>query len=288
MFEKKKLLLIGPPGAGKTTIKQVFFEKVNPLNLIKDTLPPTRGINSKVYILYDFELGVFDLAGQENDNWFSHEHEVFFNTNLIFNVFDANMYFKEIQAFFIKFIDFYLEIKLNRCSLVVFFHKIDLINQILLHRKINAFRKFIEKDLSIQIEIPIYPTSIAPEFFLESFDYIAKLLANKLSINALNENESMYQDFYKTLEIIINYDINKANHFNELFYDLNLQRNNALKHLQRLKKLGLVEVLIDKNQFILTEKADIFKSNITETKKNHNKINQILDAMYLFSNLNEN
>ena len=73
MVETKKVIFIGPPGTGKTTIKKIFFEMVSPLKLLKNTLDPTRGINSSIHSFFNLDLGVFDLAGQENENWFSKE-----------------------------------------------------------------------------------------------------------------------------------------------------------------------------------------------------------------------
>ena len=287
MFEKKKILLIGPPSAGKTTIKQVFFEKVNPYKLINNTLPPTRGINSKVYTLNDFEIGVFDLAGQENKNWFSNDRDVFLNSNLIICVFDVNTYIKDMKDFFMKLIKLYKQVNLTNCSIVIFLHKVDLIEKLLLHHKIKAFNDFIEREIPTRKIIKIFHTSIAPDFFLETFDHIAEILRELLSIRNISEYESMFKEFRKGLEILINYDTEKPNLIENLFYDLNLQKKEALKHLSQLANLGLVDLIHEKNQFILTKKAEIFKSNMSSNKSNQIKINRILDAMHLFSNLNE-
>lgn len=45
----------------------------NPLSLLKNSIAPTRGINSTVYWLFNSHLGVFDLSGQENKKWLSKE-----------------------------------------------------------------------------------------------------------------------------------------------------------------------------------------------------------------------
>ena len=99
MAEIKKIIFVGPPNTGKTTIKSVFFEMANPVKLLKNSLDPTRGVNSTVYSLFDLELGVFDLAGQENENWFKKDRDVFNHTDLIICVLDINKYLKENLAF---------------------------------------------------------------------------------------------------------------------------------------------------------------------------------------------
>jgi len=45
---------------------------VSPLKLLKNTLDPTRGINSTIYSFFELDLGIFDLAGQEKANYISH------------------------------------------------------------------------------------------------------------------------------------------------------------------------------------------------------------------------
>lgn len=289
MFEKKKIIIFGPPGVGKSTIKKVFFEMVSPFKLMNKSIEPTRGVDSKIFTLYNYELGVFDLAGQENENWFSHEREIFLNANLLLCVFDINMYIKEIQDFFFKLLNIHKEMNLKKASIVVFFHKVDLIDKILLHHKINAFKDFLKTNLAINENIPVFPTSIAADFFLTTYDYVAEILGKIISIKNLGNRVDQINELRKDLEILINYDVYKTYNINVLFYDFNLQHKDALIHLRRLKKLGLVEILSDKNHFSLTEKTRIFKSDVIIDDMNQNqiKINRILDGMFLFSNLNE-
>ncbi len=289
MIEKKKVVIIGPAGVGKTTIKKVFFEMANPLTLINSTIEPTRGINSKIFKFFNLELGVFDLAGQENKNWFADEKDVFINANLIICVLDVNTYLREIQEFFIKLIKLYREMKLSNCFIVVFLHKVDLIERIYLHHKVKAFKDFVESEMKLEKKIKIYPTSIAEEFFFNTFDYITEILDKIVSINQYTKSSTIIDEFRKDLEILIEYEVTKPYSFDDLFYDFNLQHSNALIHLNRLEKLGFVEILGDMNRFKLTDKASFFKSKVKkdEINQDQNKINRILDALFLFSNLND-
>jgi GTPase SAR1 family protein len=287
MLRKKKILIIGPPCAGKTTIKQVFFEKMNPFKLINETLSPTKGISLSVFTLWDYELGIFDLAGQENNLWFTDERDIFLNSNLIICVFDIRMYIKEIQDFFMKFIATYKKINLWNCPIVFFFHKVDLFSQIFIHNKIKAFKDFIKNNITINKDIIIYPTSIASDFFLDTFDYIADILREIFSISKLSEEGQYINKIRKDLEILITYDVNKLIHFDNLFYDFDLQYNDAMIHLKRLEKLGFLEISSDAKGFTLKEKTKIIKSGIQKNEINNTKINRILDAMYLFSSLNK-
>lgn len=67
-FEKssaKKILLLGRAGTGKTSIKKIIFEGLDPKDLLYNPLEPTRGIAPTVYSWLDLKLGLFDSSGQE-------------------------------------------------------------------------------------------------------------------------------------------------------------------------------------------------------------------------------
>ncbi|MHA1369439.1 MAG: hypothetical protein ACTSRA_07000, partial [Promethearchaeota archaeon] len=73
----KKIIFIGPPGAGKTTLRKIFFEYEFADKLLKHDLEPTYGLES-IIVDYGEKIGVFDLAGQENEKWFGSEYEDIF------------------------------------------------------------------------------------------------------------------------------------------------------------------------------------------------------------------
>lgn len=287
MFESKKIIIVGPSGTGKTTIKKVFFEMGNPLKFLNTGLEPTRGINSKIYSFFDINLGVFDLAGQENENWFKSDKKVFINVNVIICVLDVNAYLKEILDFLRDLINLYEDLKLSNCIIAVLLHKIDLTDKLHLRHKLKTIHDFLKKLRNSDIELLIYPTSIAKEFFLETYDSISEIINKVVKHKNFSRKNSLLQDFRMDLEIILNYDVQKNYKIQELFFDFNLSFKEAILHLRRLKELGFVELLESKKIFQLTEKANFFTFGLKQKELNEKeiKINKILESLYYFSNL---
>ncbi|MFW9948149.1 MAG: ADP-ribosylation factor-like protein [Candidatus Odinarchaeota archaeon] len=287
MFENKKIIIVGPSGTGKTTIKKVFFEMGNPLKFLNTGLEPTRGIDSKIYSFFDINLGVFDLAGQENENWFKNDKKIFNNANVIICVLDVNAYLKEILDFIRNLINIYKDLKLSNCIIAVLLHKIDLIDKLHLHHKLKAIHDFVEKLRNNDIELLIFPTSIAKEYFLETYDSISEIINKIVKHKNFSRNKSIFQDFRIDLEIIFNYDVQKQYKIQELFYDLNLSFKEAVSRLNGLKELGFIELLESSKVFQLTEKVNFFKFGLKQKNINENqiKINKILESLFYFSNL---
>ena len=80
----KKVIFVGPSGAGKTTLRKIFFEGENASKLLEYALEPTYGEESLILRLpgLNKDVGVFDLAGQENHRWLeSEDKSIFIDTN---------------------------------------------------------------------------------------------------------------------------------------------------------------------------------------------------------------
>ena len=289
MVETKKVLFIGPPGTGKSTIKNVFFEMVSPLKLLKNTLDPTRGINSSIYSFFNLDLGVFDLAGQENENWFSKDNDIFNHANLILCILDVNRYLGENIEFISDVIRIQNDLKLTNCSIAILLHKIDLIEPLYLQQKLKAINNYLITEKRQDLSSKIYPTSIAKKYFLETYDIMSKLFSNLTDCKAESNYEKVFQDFKFDLQIIVQYSDLKEHKLTELFYDLNLSSKDATPRLNRLEKLGFIKFAENLRNFQLTERANFFKLGLKpeEIDEKETKINKILESLYIFSNLNQ-
>ncbi len=287
MIENKKIVIVGPPGVGKTTIKKVFFEMANPYTLLNTSLEPTRGINSSLYSLFGMNLGVFDLAGQENEQWFKSDKMIFNNANLVLCVLDVNMYLKEILSFLNTITIVSKEIISKNYSIAILLHKIDLIDKLYLQHKIKALNDFLNDKKNI--DILVYPTSITRDYFLNTYDSISEIIAKVVDQKGLFMKKSKLSNFRKDLEILLYYDIEQKYQVSTIFYDLNLSIKQANLHLERLAKLGFIEFLDDLKSFQLTQKADFFKVGMEKETGTNNeiRINRILESLFYFSNIKD-
>ncbi len=114
----------------------------NPLKLLETSLEPTRGINSRLYSLFDLKFGVFDLAGQENQDWSNKDKDIFSGDQRIICVLDIKSNLKEIFDFFEYFIRILIDLNLSDCYTVILLHKIDLIDLLYLQHKLKAINEF--------------------------------------------------------------------------------------------------------------------------------------------------
>ena len=287
MVEKKKIVFIGPPGVGKTTIKNVFFEMANPFYLLKNSLPATRGFNSALYQFQDDEVGIFDLAGQENENWFNQERNVFAYASVIICVLDVNSYLNDMLDFIKKLISLIKEIRLDNLSLAILLHKIDLTEILYLQHKVKALEEFVGKEVSGIRGISIYTTSISKNYFLDTYDKMAEIFLKAFQGELNFKQKSYFQDFRTDIRIILQYNDLEKHSQTDLFHDLDLPSKDSNLHLSRLEEMGFLEFLETNQFFKMTERAIFIKDNFDRMKLDdrESKINKVLESLYLFSNL---
>ena len=285
MFNNKKILMIGPPGVGKTTFKKVFFDMANPLTLLNEPLEPSRGMTTNVYSVLDFNLGVFDLAGQENDNWFDKDDIIFNQSDLIIVILDINSYLKEILNFIEKVIEVYMKFNLSNCKFILLLHKVDLIDALYLQHKIKAVKEYTNQYVKSGIKLEIITTSIAKEFFFDTYDKITKIILDLFENKLDFIKQTIDQDLRIDLKIIVEYEIEKAYQAIDLVHDLKIPKSEIDSHLKRLEKLGFIEFLENYQNFQLTNRASFFKIGLEKLDEKQNKINKVLESFFLFSNL---
>jgi hypothetical protein len=258
----------------------------NPFYLLQNSLPPTRGFNTVSYQFQDDEVGLFDLAGQENENWFNQDREIFAYTDLIICVFDVNSYLNDLFDFIKKLMILIKEIGLGTLSLAILLHKIDLTETLYLQHKVKAIEEFVEKEVTGIKKISIHTTSISKEYFLDTYDKMAEIFLDVFQDKLNYKQKSFIQDFRTDMRIILKYDDLKKHSQTELFHDFNLPSKESSLHLSRLEKLGFLEFLGTNQFFKMTERAIFIKSTIDTLKldERESKINKVLEFLYLFSN----
>jgi hypothetical protein len=205
----KKILLLGRAGTGKTSIKKIVFEGYDPKSLLYNPLEPTRGLAPTVYSWLDLKLGLFDSSGQELGYLLDNEDDqdfqlAFENTDFVVYLLDYTNWMSN-QIELIKEIQKVIEIikkKKYNVQLLLFFHKIDLFGKKFDVQAINN----IKKEIHDNFELPIYFTSIHPDFIYSLYNAFYELLSKSSLETTQIQNilEEEIKDHEKTMFFINN------------------------------------------------------------------------------------
>jgi small GTP-binding protein len=259
MDKDKKIIICGPPNSGKTTIVNVFFKKANPLKLLKNSLEPTRGINSEQFSLFVSNLGIFDLAGQENKDWLKKDKDIFEHSDIILCVFDINNSLKSIVSFLIKILkikkDFHT---LSECKIITFLHKVDLANRSYISQKHRAVSKFFESRYP-HIELDFYLTSITRQYFYNTFNIILEILNLLFQKDLIPISQRQFEFLKTELYLILKIDSSVKYSIETLSEKIRLNKNLLNTHLKRLEKLGFLTFLNNRDVVCFTERCGFFK-----------------------------
>lgn len=179
----RKILVIGPPEVGKTSIALTTFGYVEPkIVLTAENMEPTMGLDIQNYHWKDYFVSVWDLAGQELDTWIVREEGVVFpETDLLMIVFQIDMPLEDI-LYLVELIEMLREYYKISHS-VILLHKIDMIADVK-HRqdkidevKFEITNKFGEEKYAV------FGTSILPQFF-RAFMVTFSWIIDRVSKNA--------------------------------------------------------------------------------------------------------
>lgn len=203
-FSKKessgKILILGRAGTGKTSIKKIVFEGLDPKDLLYTPLEPTRGISPSVYSWLDLKIGLFDSSGQELsfllENEDDQEHILAFeNNDYIIYIFDYTGWLENNDEILddINKIRKIIDARLYSTQLILFFHKIDLIMDKTLDK--------IKKELESTFQNSLYYTSIHPDKIYGLYNAFYEILSEKSqeTSNLKRILDSQLTDFSKTM-----------------------------------------------------------------------------------------
>lgn len=285
MMSSKKIVLIGPPGTGKTSIQKTFFERYSPIALLNNPLNPSRGISTSDYFLLDSKLGIFDLAGQENNLWlFNDDKSIFNDSNMIICIFDINNSVESIIQFLLNIYQIQIDLNLKSCKIVAFMHKIDLVSHSYVERKIKAIHEFITKQHPRGSNFEIFQTSITKDNYYNTFRVLYNLLKYITSYEILPAQGNEIAELLSILCVIKNKQFN----IEELVFKLKISEEKLLSSIKDMQKNGLIKNLEDMNAFVLSDSAYYFKFGlISKTQKGGLEENIDFEIFFFFSSLNE-
>ena len=255
----KKVIFVGPSGAGKTTLRKIFFEGENSSKLLEYALEPTFGEESLILRLpkLNEDVGIFDLAGQENDRWLeTEERSIFNNTRVILVIIDVTA----SLDFILDFIKKVLEVRSLATPdsfIYVLLHKIDLVSQ----KKIRDIKAGIKSAYSKVKSIKFLFTSLKKQYITQTFSYFIDIMKRCLD-DVIPEDGLMFNVIDESIKIVNIIDTEVSISKKEIQEKLNRPEKLIDYLLENLVNKDHVEITNVKNQEILslTEKGkDYFK-----------------------------
>ncbi|MHA1293614.1 MAG: ADP-ribosylation factor-like protein [Promethearchaeota archaeon] len=237
----KKIIFVGPPGAGKTTLRKIFFEGESASLLLEYALEPTYGQETILMKLSE-DVGIFDLAGQENYRWFeTEEKSIFYGSKIILVVIDARTSIDDILEFVKKIIKIRNDLNLSS-AIFLLIHKIDLISL----RKLNEMKSIINETLATEDSIKILYTSIKEQYFTQTFSFFIDIL--KTCLQDIKPSEKL--------------DLNLLEDVVKILYQIN--KDVVITKTDLISKLNIPENVIDSILANLREKGHIENSTVQD------------------------
>jgi len=225
-----KILLVGPSGVGKTTLRKIFFDQANPIQLLAETLEPTRGVETSLYN-FGGNVAIFDLAGQQMEDFLSTSSDIFAETDLILLVLDSTESEENNNELWQK-IEEIRQINCPEAYLSIFFHKADLLstkNQKKMESKIRVLFSGITNASA-------YLTSIEPHFFFKMYQsFVSSLKAGLFRLG-----ESIPKDFFIKLEIMSQFIEKNEETLENLISTIGVDSDLIQENLRELEAKGYI------------------------------------------------
>ncbi len=178
-----KIAFVGKPEMGKTTIKKVIFDGVDPSKLALFPLEATIGISRSVHEFMDLKISLLDTPGQSLPILLKDEKKqinYFENTGAIIYIFDFPTWIADSQDVIDDILSIYKinkKLKIN-AKIILFLHKVDLLIDKKIGSRLDIIRMHILKQLNIPEDLPIYFTSLHPDLIYTVFNAISDIFSN--------------------------------------------------------------------------------------------------------------
>ncbi|MHA1618644.1 MAG: GTPase domain-containing protein, partial [Promethearchaeota archaeon] len=199
-----KILITGEGNVGKTTLIRIFFEGKNALNLLKNPLEPTMGIET-VIPSFDNNLGVFDIPGQNFLTYISTATEVFKESDVILLLLDCKKSFEENHEIITKIGDI-RDKECGHAKIFALFHKIDLLSI----EELTVLEQNVEnlRTTNLIPKLNLHISSIVREYQIPMLSIITKVIktayqadeAVKAGLDMIQSNGAIFhalQDLHK-------------------------------------------------------------------------------------------
>jgi len=270
----KKIIFTGPPQVGKTTLRKIFFEGDNPSKLLKYSLAPTHGKESILLKLKE-NVGVFDLAGQENQRWFETDAKsVFLDTQIIIIVLDISSPKEEMVSFTKKVLKLREEIT-SSSFIYLLLHKIDLVSK----DKLNIIKDTFKDEFQDENLLKIAYTSIVKDSFLSTFTLFTEILKQSIGIDEGDEEKHSLKFLEYVLSILNIIEQNVVIPKEDIKMKMRLPDyvfNSFIEYLEKMEFLE-VSLLNDKSVISLTKTGKNYLDDIVRKFS--------LDAVKNFKNI---
>ena len=260
----EKIIFVGPSGAGKTTLRKVFFEGESSSKLLEYALEPTYGEESLIMRLpgLNQDVGIFDLAGQENERWLdTDEKRIFIGTKLILVVIDIISSYDEIFNFVRKIIDLRNTITPST-YIFVLLHKIDLVSE----KKVREIKSLVKTEFPNENLINFLFTSLKREYFTQTFSNLIDIM--KICLQGIIPDEGLLLNIVdESIKLI-----------HQIDKEVVITKENLHEKINRPKKLTnyLVESLVNKGHIEIKHVEN--KDLLSLTNKGKVIYNKILNS----------
>ncbi|MEX2681296.1 MAG: Rab family GTPase [Candidatus Sigynarchaeota archaeon] len=205
----KKVVLVGPPNSGKTSLRRFFFEGVPADKILSEQEAPTIGVKyNRFNYVYSYpvekdgvtpekipvELALVDTSGQELEKFLttSAGEQVFKGADIVLFVLDVSEWENEMRReYLMDFICFTNTARLEKAPQSVFHvvgHKYDLVPggkaslEGTRSRIKNELQDYAFKKTRKFLDFNVHLTSLAKEYRRDTFQDMLDLTTNLLSI----------------------------------------------------------------------------------------------------------